>query len=433
MKLKRFKGSIVSLGLAVLMFGTAGPASAEFNLYECVGGTNLEKNAENSLVTPSHLTGMDNDVCAHVTGSDGFATQGDGKRLYVFGFKDQTGKALDDAINEGVLGANQPSPPISLNQEDQFFLTLSNPGMVLRPDLFDPHTVHYHGFPEASAMFDGVPENSVSINQSASITYFYNNYEPGTFMWHCHVEATEHMQMGMLGSLHVNPVQNKLGYGGNPATVAKLAGGTGPQGYVYNDGDGSTAFDVEKTILLGGYDGVFHDASEQVLPLPFALMSDNYPVINGRGYPDTVAGTDAVMTDFGEWSKFGIPNGPPQPLRNTQLINAVVSANAGDTILLRLSNLNVTRAFTVQLSGGLKMRQVGQDARINRGRGETDGQNLYYETSTLRINGGSTHDMLIDTTGFASGDYVLYTTNTNYLSNADEDFGGIMTTITINP
>jgi hypothetical protein len=251
------------------------------------------------------------------------------------------------------------------------------------------------------------------------------------------------MQMGMLGSLHVNPVQNKLGYGGNPATVAKLAGGTGPQGYVYNDGDGSTAFDVEKTILLGGYDGVFHDASENVLPLPFALMSDNYPVINGRGYPDTVnTAVDAVETDFNEggtkWDKFGIPSGPPQQFRNTQPIHSVVSATVGDTILLRLSNLNVSRAFTIQLTGGLKMKQVGQDARINRGRGgEVVGvapaKDLYYQTATLRINGGSTHDMLIDTTGFATGDYVLYTTNTNYLSNADEDFGGIMTTITINP
>ena len=28
-------------------------------------------------------------------------------------------------------------------------------------------------------------------------------------MYHCHVEAAEHMQMGMLGNLFVRPRQNK--------------------------------------------------------------------------------------------------------------------------------------------------------------------------------------------------------------------------------
>ena len=160
MKLKRLKGSMAFLGLAALIFGTAGPAAAEFNIQCPTGATKLLDGQ-----TPSGLP-EDSDVCMHITGSDGFATQGDGKRLYVFGFKQQTGKPLKTAITEGILGANQPSPPISLREGDNFHLTLSNPGMVLRPDLFDPHTVHYHGFPEASAIYDGVPETSVSINQS---------------------------------------------------------------------------------------------------------------------------------------------------------------------------------------------------------------------------------------------------------------------------
>jgi FtsP/CotA-like multicopper oxidase with cupredoxin domain len=63
--------------------------------------------------------------------------------------------------------------------------------------------VHFHGFPQSSTVFDGLPESGVAINQGASLTYYYNLVEPGTFMYHCHVEATEHMQMGMLGNLYV--------------------------------------------------------------------------------------------------------------------------------------------------------------------------------------------------------------------------------------
>ena len=97
-----------------------------------------------------------------------------------------------------------------LDQGQEVYLTLTNVGMQIRPDLFDPHTVHFHGFPNASIIFDGVPDNSISVEQGASITYYYKLVEPGTFMYHCHVEATEHMQMGMIGNLYVRPAQNKL-------------------------------------------------------------------------------------------------------------------------------------------------------------------------------------------------------------------------------
>ena len=133
----------------------------------------------------------------------------------------------------------------------EFYLTLTNVGMLIRPDLFDPHTVHFHGFPNASAVFDGVPDASVSINMGASLTYYYNLVEPGTFMYHCHVEATEHMQMGMLGNLYVRPIQNRLPDLtplGSTSTAIPI---TTPSSalddplvgdkYVYNDGDGSTA------------------------------------------------------------------------------------------------------------------------------------------------------------------------------------------------
>ena len=151
--------------------------------------------------------------CIHLSGGDGFARMADGRELYIFSFGDITGSDEADAIVDGTLFANMPAPVIVLEEGQQVYLTLTNVGMVLRPDLFDPHTVHFHGFPNASAIFDGVPDNSVSINVGSSLTYFYNIVEPGTYMYHCHVEAAEHMQMGMLGNLYVKPAQNKLADG----------------------------------------------------------------------------------------------------------------------------------------------------------------------------------------------------------------------------
>lgn len=367
-----------------------------------------------------------NAKCMHLSGGDGFIKMADGYLQYIFGFSDLTGIPPAQAMSEGMLAANFPAPTISLKQGQEFYLTLTNVGMVNRPDLFDPHSVHFHGFPNASAVFDGVPEASIAINMGSSITYYYNLQEPGTFMYHCHVEATEHMQMGMLGNLYVDPIQNRTGIGGtigapDVTTQAAKEGGAGPTGYVYNDGDGSTAYDVEVPIQLGSFDPAFHDASMTVQPLPFAEMRDRYAMMNGRGYPDTVNPAPLAPPVN--------PITDPDPGKTSQIVSSRVTATAGQKVLLRLSNLSVTNFFTVTALGLPPMKVVGTGAHILRGPSGTD---LYYKTSSLTLGGGEAADVIIDTTGVAPGTYFLYTTNLNYLSNNTEDYGGMMTEIVIN-
>lgn len=407
------------LGLLVAMAWGLAPTAHGAVFVQCPGDTNQDAMIDSP--DPQHP----NAKCMHVSGGDGFVKMGDGYLQYMFGFANLTGIPPEQAMDAGMLAANFPAPTIALKQGQEFYLTLTNAGMVNRPDLFDPHSVHFHGFPNAAAVFDGVPEASIVINMGSSMTYYYNIVEPGTFMYHCHVEATEHMQMGMLGNLYVDPIQNQTGIGGTLpapdfATRAAKEGGAGPWGYVYNDGDGSTAFDVEVAIQLGSFDPAFHDASMTVQPLPFAEMKDKYPMMNGRGYPDTVNANplDPPVN----------PVTDPDPGKVSQKVSSVVTANAGDRVLLRLSNLSVTNFFTVTALG-LPMKVVGSGAHILRGPGGTD---LYYETSSVTLGGGEAADVIIETAGVAPGTYFLYTTNLNYLSNNTEDYGGMMTEIVIN-
>ena len=109
----------------------------------------------------------------------------------------------------GVLAGNAPAPLMAIDEDDEFFLTLSNPGMIMRPDLFEQHTVHFHGYPNASAFFDGVPDASVAINIGGSFTYYYLAPDAGTYFWHCHITPPEHLQMGMVGQIYVRPRQNR--------------------------------------------------------------------------------------------------------------------------------------------------------------------------------------------------------------------------------
>lgn len=352
-----------------------------------------------------------NAKCLHLTAGDGFVTMADGREQYMFGFADVTGTRPNKVMNKGILAAEFPAPKIVLDEGDEFYLNLTNVGMLIRPDLFDPHTVHWHGFPDASPIFDGVPDSSISINMGSTLTYYYNVVEPGTYMYHCHVEALEHMQMGMLGNLYVRPAQDGTSISFEGKTYSKFA---------YNDGDGSTGYDIDFAIQIGSFDSAFHDASETVQPLPFANMRDDYPVLNGRGYPDTVIAAGPVA-----------PSGAnPVNGNSTQNEDALMSANAGDRILLRLSNLNVTRFYTLQTLG-VSMLMVGKDAKLLRGPG---GKDLYYATNTATLGGGESIDAIIEIpANAASGTkYYLYTSNLNYLNNDQQEFGGMMTEIRVN-
>ena len=364
--------------------------------------------------------------CMHLAAGDGFisvpaplADYPTGRRdLYTFGFTDVTKKAVNQVPLDS-LDANFSAPTIELQQGKDFYLTLTNVSMTMRPDLFDPHTVHFHGFPQQPPVFDGMPEGSFGVNMGASFTYYYKLNDPGTYLYHCHQEATEHMQMGMLGNLYVKPVQD-----GTPKTF----GGKTYTKFVYNDGDGSTGYDVAKPLQLVSMDSKFHDLHLGVQPLPFKNMRDDYAMINGRGYPDTVnpAPLAPPKQKVDVLTGGGVALGE---IESSQKVNALITAAKGQRILLRISNLSVTNYYTLTAQG-LPMKVVGSGARQLKG---ADGKILYFDTSSVTVGGGESTEVMIDTSQVEAGTYFIYTTNLNYLSNGEEDSGGMMTEVVVTP
>lgn len=354
-------------------------------------------------------TANPNVVCKHIAGSDGFATMADGSVVYTFGFSDVTNQLpLDQILVTAELDARIPAPLIRVKEGQEFYLTLTTLPMAMRPDLFDPHTVHWHGFPNAATVFDGEPMASIAINPNASLTYYYQVPGPGTYMYHCHVEATEHMQMGMLGSLYVTPLQDGQSLNG----FTKFA---------YNDEDGSTGYTIDYPLQITSIDPLFHAANLNVQPLPFAAMEDTYPLLNGRGYPDTI--NPSTILGASTENNF-------KPAQN---MPSLIEATWGDTVLLRISSLATVRFYTL-ISPNLPMKVVGKDAMLLRG---TTGHDLYYETNSITLGGGQSADVLIDTSVIGPISepqrFFLYTSNLNELSNDQEDFGGMMTEIVIYP
>ena len=450
--MKSFTKRTLPGAIALVLLAATGVANADVYV-QCGDDTN------NNGIPPTDLYGNVLDTgdtddpkikCMHLTAGDGFMNGSDGHPMYTFGFADKTASAPDQVIADGILAARWPGSTIELDEGDEFYLSLTNVGTVMRPDLFDPHTVHFHGFPNAATVFDGVPEVSISINMGGTLTYYYNIVEPGTFIYHCHVEATEHMEMGMLANLYVHPAQDADGYDVNgdgtidgtelAATRAQRKGGAAgnPMGYAYNDGDGTTAFDVEAPLQVSAFDSDFHDAHIMVQPLPFAALEGNYPQINGRGYPDTikdpaVPNQDPATLTMGPPTDNGFLGDAGAVLNNgevSQDMGAAVAVNAGDQLLLRLSNVGIDRFYTLTIPG-LTMKIVGTGAKLMR---SVDGtKNLYQETASVNFGGGETHDVLVDIPADATGKtFFLHTTELHQMGNKTQLDGGMITEIAVN-
>ena len=456
---------------------------------------------------PAHVNGAIK--CQQISGGDGYASMGDGTQTYLFSFgplsgladiaaglpgtqfpgvfntlysgaplqpgaPDGSGGSYNGAVGQvpdadngnainghvdprpimdvGVMNGNIPAPLMAIDEDDEFFLTLTNVGMIMRPDLFEQHTVHYHGYPNASSFYDGVPDASVAINIGASFTYYYLAPDAGTYFWHCHITPPEHLQMGMVGQIYVRPRQNRVPasttlYAAlqqqrlDPRTACNSAAdilcsnplpavqttATGGGKYAYNDGDGSTAYDVEYPIQIHGFDPNFHFVGMTFNPEGFADMKDKYFLLNGRSYPDTVT-TGPLETQSAD----GV-NHFSQPLPS------IINIPAGGKALLRISDLDVTEYQTLA-SLGIPMTVIGINAKMLR---DQAGNNLYYNTNSITLGGGESLDVILDacqvraaagtcTTPYAVGDtYYLYTPNLDHLSNDAENFGGLMTEVHI--
>jgi FtsP/CotA-like multicopper oxidase with cupredoxin domain len=366
-------------------------------------------------------------------------------------------------MDVGVMNGNIPAPLMAIDEDDEYFLTLSNVGMIMRPDLFEQHTVHFHGYPNASSFYDGVPDASIAINIGGSFTYYYLAPDAGTYFWHCHITPPEHLQMGMVGQIYVRPRQNRVPSGNdlyaslqlqetdlrtacrrpndgvtpsvstasdilcsNPVPVSDSGAthGTNKSGnptlYAYNDGDGSTAYDIEYPLQIHGFDPNFHFVGMTFNPEAFVDMKDKYFLLNGRSYPDTVTpGPLNTETSDGKH-------------HFSQPLPSIINIPAGGKALLRISDLDVTEYQTLA-SLGIPMHVIGYNAKLLR---DQAGNNTEYYTNSITLAGGESLDVILDTSvnpsAYTPGQvFYLYTPQLDHLSNDAENFGGLMTEVHI--
>jgi FtsP/CotA-like multicopper oxidase with cupredoxin domain len=364
--------------------------------------------------------------------------------LYIFGFipVPTTGSAssIANLISTYKGHAQTSAPTLNFRQNDDIKITLTNLGLVQRPDLTDSHTIHWHGFDLPSPLNDGVPEVSVAVPIAKQLTYFYRPHREGTYMYHCHFEDVEHVHMGMQGIVFVRPTQDATGAGvGVP--IARQEGGapTAPLGYAYNDGNGSTAYDRHFALLMNEVWDHFHDGDRDIQESIPTNYDPQWFSLNGRCYPQTVLPNDYGGTSSGLTTPN--PNYEMTPDKS-QPNSSLIQVKQGDRALLRLANLEY-RQNAMELPG-IRMHVIGQDASLLR----NGGVDTSYWTNTIYMGPGEARDVLFTAPGYdalrpggpASGSLGPY--NVYYFKNRDwtklsnlgaPGPGGMMTEVRVYP
>jgi len=329
---------------------------------------------------------------------------------YIFGFRNVTG--MSDTARQNQRNKAQHNAPFFWANEvtddpitgtdPGLRMQLTNLGLALRPDLTDAHTIHWHGFRNVIPFFDGEPTGSMSVPVGQLFTYVYKPRDPGTYMFHCHVEDVEHVTMGMTGLVFVRPAMGAH--------------------YAYNDA--STYFDREYGLFLSEIWSEGHWNDAHIQESDWSTFKADFSLLNGRVYPDTLQPNSPINMDKTTGPTAHALTIQTDPATGDMLTNpnldqlqynphsSLITCNVGEKVLLRFANLGFREA-AMTLSG-IDMKVVGRDATPMKGR---DGTDTSYVTNTLLFGAGESFDVIFTAPAFSGGSgkrsqgydtYVLY-------------------------
>jgi hypothetical protein len=209
--------------------------------------------------------------------------------------------------------------------------------------------------------------------------------------------------------------------------TASAGSGVTPD-YAYNDGDGSSCYDVQYPVQIHGFDPNFHFVGMTFNPEMFVDMKSKFFLLNGRSYPDTVT-PGPLMTQTSDGR-----------VHYSQPLPTIINIPAGGKALLRIADLAVDEYATLA-SLGVPMKEVGFNAKLLR---DQSGNNMGFYTNSITLGGGESLDVELDASDAGCGStgcaaqlypagttFYLYTPQLDHLSNDQENFGGLMTEVHI--
>jgi FtsP/CotA-like multicopper oxidase with cupredoxin domain len=171
-----------------------------------------------------------------------------------------------------------PGPVLCVNQGDTVSITLTNSipnyrGLPVRTSLIFPgqDNVLANGSPAQPDLANASLTNSIAPGDS--VTYSFVADRPGTFIYESGTDTRMQVSMGLFGALIVRPNQGA--------------------DHVYNRPDSQFTPTEEFMALLSEIDPYQHQAVESNKVFNMNNYRARYWMINGRGFPDSIADNNA--------------------------------------------------------------------------------------------------------------------------------------------
>ncbi|MCB0087973.1 MAG: hypothetical protein KDE54_08670, partial [Caldilineaceae bacterium] len=184
-------------------------------------------------------------------------------------------------------------------------------------------------------------------------SYSFVASEPGTYIYESGTNPMKQVNMGLFGVLIVRPSRGA--------------------GYAYNTDNSKFTADKEFMVLLSEIDPMLNRAVERGRPFNFNNYRPRYFMLNGRGFPDSIAPNNA------SWL-------PSQPYGSLVRVNPNDASNP-DPALIRY--VNVTGQDMPFHPHGYNGRVIGRD-----GRPLVDGSaDISFEKYSVNIGPGQTWDV----------------------------------------
>lgn len=282
-----------------------------------------------------------------LTTQSGFIGTPDDNVVFMWGF------------SAGSAGFQHPSPVLCVNQGDTVTVVLHN-------TLSEAVSLVFPG--QENVLANGAPAQPqlsgstiTSLTPAAvtggSMTYSFVAGRPGTFLYQSGSNPAKQVPMGLFGALIVRPTRNSV-----------------TNNYAYQTGDNEYKLNNEFLVLLSEIDPMLNQAVERGRNFNLNNYRPRYFMLNGRGFPDSIA------ANFASWL-------PTQPYGALVRINPYHPTANPLPALVRY--INVTSQDIPFHPHGNHGRVVGRDGYPLTGTGSED---LSFEKFVVNLGPGQTWD-----------------------------------------
>lgn len=226
------------------------------------------------IACTSGAGGVGSSPIFNLTTRTGYISLPDGNTAFMWGY------------SSGFDSFQHPGPVLCVNAGDTVTVILHNTLPEAASIVFPGQgNVLANGTP-AQPQFSGGTMTSLTNTASASggtITYSFVASNPGTFLYESGTNPEKQVRMGLFGALIVRP----------SAVPAGGAAGSTAGEYANNRADSQFNPSEEFMVLLSEIDPYQHQAVEGGKTFNMNNYHPRYWLINGRGFPDSIADNNA--------------------------------------------------------------------------------------------------------------------------------------------